>query len=687
MHTSYTKRTYAIAHGHLCLVYLVCCACVCVCVRGVLGWVLIVGYTEQYNAKVLAAKAAKRIDALHAAEAVEPGGPSGGIPIESNPCGPRTQPAPWFKSLWNMVGAGERWPITPNHLDSIRRKVVSQKQSVLQWLKISEQDGLWKRMTKKYQPRQALMGFITARLGSQVRPSSTCSSYDKAHELLSNSGAAAGLEKPCWQVHPGLCRTLDAAILSDCCAYSDSIVKYVRRIGSGSQRYLMFIRQSGDKRTHLLMYMPGSTLITSGPLVMFWGQDIEEMKVGGRVASLRRVHAGAEWLGNTHMYNQPIVSARAAAAGFQCGSVLRCHHLSQPGPRLKLSEPVSFTQYSLAKILQTAAGPAAGWAVYEAADVQKVPGQQDCVVVIKSWTRIDMAQGIRKPAQPVKASVESALKALPDDALLDADLLSLFSRLRHGKKSGAGVEQAAKQGCSKRRAFKRTQQQSRSDDSSTSDALTEATSDSDDGAGREHVQKSASQRNPRKRRAATQQAGADRGGAKKQNVNVIPGSLDGDASAGAGGHVGVGGDSAGASGGAGSSGGNGGGGAASSGAAGAAEPPAPPPPVSGRRAGPGRPRRAAALAGSRVVVHNGRTFCELWPDGSHSGYSLECKHHTDCVRDCTFGKKLNMSPQECRRRLLAWESAGAGLTTGSLQQQIEAHARLGRSKLLSAFAE
>ena len=392
----------------ICVWCIWCVVRVCVCVRGVLGWVLIVGYTEQYDAKMLAAKAAKRIAALHAAEAVEPGGPSGGIPIASNPRGPRTQPASWFSPLWNMVGAGERWPITPNHLDSIRRKVLSQKQSVLQWLKISEQHGLWQRMTKKYQPRQALMGFITARLGSLVRPSSACSSYDKAHELLSNNGAAAGLEKPCWQVHPGLCRTLDAAILSDCCAYSDSIVKYVRRIGSGSQRYLMFIRQSGDKRTHLLMYMPGSTLITSGPLVMFWGQDIEEMKVGGRVATLRRVDAGAEWLGNSHVYQQWL-TARAAAAGFQCGSVVRCHHLSQPGPRLKLSEPVSLTQYSLAKILQLSAAPAGSWTVYEGVDVQQIPQRPDCTVLTKRWKHIDMAKPQGTPAAArtsVKASVQ-----------------------------------------------------------------------------------------------------------------------------------------------------------------------------------------------------------------------------------------------------------------------------------------
>ena len=156
-------------------VFGVLCACVAY-------WVLIVGYTEQYNAKVLAAKVAKRFEALHAAGQVGgddgSGRPSGGSTSQStgSDSKPRTQQAGWFSPLWNMIVAGEKWPITISHLDSIRRKVVSQKASVLLWLKMSEQDGLWKRMKNRHQPRRALRGFITARLSNQVRPASTCSS-------------------------------------------------------------------------------------------------------------------------------------------------------------------------------------------------------------------------------------------------------------------------------------------------------------------------------------------------------------------------------------------------------------------------------------------------------------------------------------------------------------------------------
>ena len=648
-------------------------------------WVLIVGYTEQHSAKILSAKAAKRIAALHDAEAGGGGfdQPNGGAATGSKP---RTRPEAWFRPLWDMVGSGARWPISMSHLDSIRRKVVSQTNSVLMWLKLSEQEGLWKRMKAKYQPRQALHGYICARLSNQIRPASTCASYDKAQELISANGD--GMVKPCWQLHPGLCRTLDAAILRVCCAFGNLLVRYVRRIGSGSQRYLMFIRQCGAKRSHVLLYMPGSTLITSGPLVMFWAQEIDEMKAGGgrgvAPVRLRRAHAGAEWVGNACIYDQQLASARAAAAGFQCGTSVKCHHLSQPGPRLKLPSPVSFTQFGLAKILHTAAAPATSWAVYEATEVQKIPERPDCTVLITSWNRIDMGEGTppTAAAQNAKASVASALQSLPDDALLSKDLLYSFSRLRHGKKSTLDSEHVQKTPSSSRRVFKRTQTGQKSEESSTSDGVTEATSDSDDGAGTDAVQKAQGQRKPRKRQAATQGAGAagNGPGAKRQKANVVPGPLAGDPGADVG--VGVGAGSS-ASGGASSSGGNGGsGGAASS--SGAALPP--PPPVRNRG---GRPRNVVSHAppGSRAVTFGGRMVHELWADGSHVGYSLMCKHHgLECVRDCGFGKRVNMSPSECRRRLLAWEAAGAALTTGPLAQRIADHSMLGSSRLLSAFA-
>ena len=90
--------------------------------------------------------------------------------------------------------------------------------------------------------------------------------------------------------------------------------------------------------------------------------------------------------------------------------------------------------------------------------------------------------------------------------------------------------------------------------------------------------------------------------------------------------------------------------------------------------------------GSRVVEICGRVWRELHPDGAFSGYSLECQYHAGCVRDCGFGKKLNMTQVECRRRLLAWEESGAALT-GTLAEQIKSHRKLGVGRLLADFAE
>ena len=90
----------------------------------------------------------------------------------------------------------------------------------------------------------------------------------------------------------------------------------------------------------------------------------------------------------------------------------------------------------------------------------------------------------------------------------------------------------------------------------------------------------------------------------------------------------------------------------------------------------------SAPPGSRSVTIGGRELAELWPDQSHDGYNLACQYHTGCNRSCGFGKKLGMSPIECRRRLLRWEVAGRDLQ-GSLEEKIAQHRELGSSKLLS----
>ena len=91
-----------------------------------------------------------------------------------------------------------------------------------------------------------------------------------------------------------------------------------------------------------------------------------------------------------------------------------------------------------------------------------------------------------------------------------------------------------------------------------------------------------------------------------------------------------------------------------------------------------RARGAVAPAGSRQVSHGGVAFSELWSAGRMTGVSLTCRHH-GCVRDLAFGKRDPMSPEEGRRRLLAWEAAGLGKSE-------EQHVAMGQSKLLSRFA-
>ena len=72
------------------------------------------------------------------------------------------------------------------------------------------------------------------------------------------------------------------------------------------------------------------------------------------------------------------------------------------------------------------------------------------------------------------------------------------------------------------------------------------------------------------------------------------------------------------------------------------------------------PPPALARPGGRAVVHEGRTFFELYALGEHVGYSLNCQHHHACGKNCRGGDRGQLSHQECRRGLLRWEAACCG---------------------------
>ena len=97
-----------------------------------------------------------------------------------------------------------------------------------------------------------------------------------------------------------------------------------------------------------------------------------------------------------------------------------------------------------------------------------------------------------------------------------------------------------------------------------------------------------------------------------------------------------------------------------------------PPVITGYRASPNQ----------RQVQIDGMWFSELVPGGGDNpvaGYSLECPWHSDCVRDCTFGTgRRQMTPEECRRRLLAWAADGKDIDRAM-------HWQRGRSQLLVRY--
>ena len=86
----------------------------------------------------------------------------------------------------------------------------------------------------------------------------------------------------------------------------------------------MFVRQLGDVRKHMLVLMAASYLKCCGLRIVCFAEQIGELRVRGRKATLRRHHGGAEDLlmqQHIHVYRQAI-SAHAAGQGFACDSVV-----------------------------------------------------------------------------------------------------------------------------------------------------------------------------------------------------------------------------------------------------------------------------------------------------------------------------------------------------------------------------
>ena len=122
-------------------------------------------------------------------------------------------------------------------------------------------------------------------------------------------------------------------------------------------------------------------------------------------------------------------------------------------------------------------------------------------------------------------SLDGTLKTLPNDVVLIEDLLLMFSAMRReGKISNTTTKPVNPP---KQRAFKRIAAGEKSEDSNSSDAVTIATSDSDDGVAQQAV------KNVRKKRKAVKREHGDDKGVqenKKHKAEVEP-KLPGDGAA------------------------------------------------------------------------------------------------------------------------------------------------------------
>ena len=92
--------------------------------------------------------------------------------------------------------------------------------------------------------------------------------------------------------------------------------------------------------------------------------------------------------------------------------------------------------------------------------------------------------------------------------------------------------------------------------------------------------------------------------------------------------------------------------------------------------GPRAPTDNRATPGDNQIYLAGRQFTRL----RNGGLSLDCKHHPSCKKHIGFGKSGQLSEDDCRRRLLAWEADFEGCADAA------EHVKRGKL-LLSNYAE
>ena len=87
--------------------------------------------------------------------------------------------------------------------------------------------------------------------------------------------------------------------------------------------------------------------------------------------------------------------------------------------------------------------------------------------------------------------------------------------------------------------------------------------------------------------------------------------------------------------------------------------------------GESEPPAKRSKKGNRAVTLFERKFAELWPGSvACTGLSLDCRFHSECTRDCSFGKDGEVPYLEIARRLLRWEEAGSAVETKEAQEDL-----------------
>lgn len=324
----------------------------------------------------------------------------------------RLEHLPGFKPPLALSEApGFEYPLASKHVESVLQfssgRIPEQKASMIAKIRLAGNTQLADRLSRKYKPEDALVGYTQASLGRTVNVDDECASWDTGVRLQQDNPS----QQACSAKHPGVCETGDAAILDEVLRFASWAETYLLRskkedrfrscilfVNGGLFCLLDFCGGTLASGAQIHCYVPFELAVSDGPSLhhpaAIPATPYCEFH-GGEFASfpVYQLHNPAE---------DPFPLERLAGLQYTIATM----------PRTGRSMPALMSHFSVGKHLQLACAPATDWIAHEVklfhpglSKFQPRPGQH--LSVIGQCTKAKVSTSHKKKANHTVTRAEA----------------------------------------------------------------------------------------------------------------------------------------------------------------------------------------------------------------------------------------------------------------------------------------